>query len=271
LVIWLVSYPKSGNTWVRSFLTNYFSGSSEFNFDQLDKIERFPTPELMDQLKINFHNLSEIVSNWIRMQEFINLKNDTTYLKTHNAMCTVNNHPFTNKENTAGFIYLVRDPRDVILSYSKHLNIDLNETFEIMNDSMSKEAFDRVGGETVEVILGSWSDHYKSWKNFNSAKGLIIKYEDLVLNPNVYLRKIIFYLNQLNGLIIDEEKITKSIENTNFLKMQKLEKKTGFKESTRGPFFRKGKVGDWKNELNDELKIKIEKAFFKEMKELNYL
>ena len=131
MIIWLASYPKSGNTWVRSFLTNYFSGSSEFNFNQLDKIERFPTPELMDQLKINFHNLSEIVSNWIPMQEFINLKNDMTYLKTHNAMCTINNYPFTNNKNTAGFIYLVRDPRDVILSYSKHLNIDLNETFEI--------------------------------------------------------------------------------------------------------------------------------------------
>ena len=271
MIIWIASYPKSGNTWVRSFLTNYFFGSSEFNFDQLDKIERFPTRALMDRLKINYHSLPEIVSNWVRMQEFINLKNDTTYLKTHNAMCTVNNYPYTNKKNTTGFIYLVRDPRDVILSYSKHLNIDLNETFEIMNDKMSKEAFDRDGRETVEVILGSWSDHYKSWKNYNSVRGLIIKYEDLVLNPNVYLRKIIIFLNQLNGLIVDEEKITKSIENTNFEKMQKLEKKTGFKESTRGPFFRKGKVGDWKNELNEELKIKIEKAFFKEMKELNYL
>ena len=271
MIIWLASYPKSGNTWVRSFLTNYFSGNSEFNFDQLDKIERFPTPELMDQLKINYHSLSEIVSNWIHMQEFINLENDMTYLKTHNAMCTVNNHPYTNKKNTAGFIYLVRDPRDVILSYSKHLNIDLNETFEIMNDNLSKEAFDRDERETVEVILGSWSEHYKSWKNYNSVQGLIIKYEDLVLNPNACFSKIIIFLNQLNGLIVDEEKINKSIENTNFEKMQKLEKKTGFKESTRGPFFRKGKVGGWKNELNEEIKIKIEKAFFKEMKELNYL
>ena len=131
MIIWIASYPKSGNTWVRSFLTNYFSGSSEFNFGQLDKIQRFPRKELYDQLKINYHNLSEIISNWIYMQEFINLKNEFTYLKTHNAMCTVNNHPFTNKKNTAGFIYLVRDPRDVILSYSKHLNLDLNETFEI--------------------------------------------------------------------------------------------------------------------------------------------
>ena len=157
MIIWLASYPKSGNTWVRSFLTNYFSGSSEFNFNQLDKIERFPTPELMDQLKINYHSLSEIVSNWIHMQEFINIKNDMTYLKTHNAMCTVNNHPYTNKENTAGFIYLVRDPRDVILSYSKHLNIDLNETFE--RDSFTDE-------ELEEFIDSLNSDQFKKIKEF---------------------------------------------------------------------------------------------------------
>ena len=271
MIIWLASYPKSGNTWLRSFLINYFSNNSEFSFDQLDKIPRFPRKDLYDQLKINFHNLSEIVSNWIYMQEVINLKNDITYLKTHNAMCTVNNHPFTNKKNTAGFIYLVRDPRDIILSWSKHLNIDLNETFEIMNDKTSKESFDRDGRETKETFLGSWSENYKSWKNYDSVKGLIIKYEDLVLNPSVYFRKIIIFLNQLNGLIVDEEKITKSIENTNFKKMQKLEKKTGFKESTHGVFFRKGKIGNWKNELNEELKIKIEKTFFKKMKELNYL
>ena len=87
MIIWLASYPKSGNTWLRSFLSNYFSGNSEFNFDQLEKIKRFPRKELYDQLKINFHNLPEIISNWIYMQEFINLKNDITYLKTHNAMC----------------------------------------------------------------------------------------------------------------------------------------------------------------------------------------
>ena len=131
MIVWIASYPKSGNTWLRSFLSNYFSGNSEFNFDQLDNIKRFPRKELYDQLKVNFNKFSEIVKNWINMQEFVNLKQEFTYLKTHNAMCTVNNHPFTNKENTAGFIYLVRDPRDVILSYSKHLNYDLNKLTKI--------------------------------------------------------------------------------------------------------------------------------------------
>ena len=193
------------------------------------------------------------------------------FLKTHNAMCNINGNIFTNKKNTAGFIYLVRDPRDVILSYSKHLNLDLNKTFEKMNDKLAIEEFNQDGLASKEVLLGSWSENYKSWKNYSPVKSLIIKYEDLVLNLNTYFHKIIIFLNQLSGLIIDKEKITKSIENTNFKKLQELEKKTGFKESAHGLFFRKGEVGNWKNELNEELRIKIEKAFFKEMKELNYL
>ena len=99
MIIWLASYPKSGNTWVRSFLTNYLNkNTSNFNFNLLNQIKRFPRKELYDELKINFNKFSEIVKNWINMQEFINLKQEFTYLKTHNAMCTINNYPFTNKQ-----------------------------------------------------------------------------------------------------------------------------------------------------------------------------
>ena len=123
MIIWLASYPKSGNTWVRSFLANYLNkNTSNFDFRLLDQLLKFPRKDLYDQLKVNFNKFDEIVKNWISMQEFINLKQEFTYLKTHNALCTINNYPFTNKLNTIGFIYLVRDPRDVVLSYSYHLN-----------------------------------------------------------------------------------------------------------------------------------------------------
>ena len=129
MITWIASYPKSGNTWVRSFLTNYFSNEDNFSFDQLRKIDKFPRNELFKQLNINPDNFKNIAANWIAMQDFINLKNDNIYLKTHNAMVTLNNSfKFTNNDNTKGFIYLVRDPRDVIISYSSHLNISLEKT-----------------------------------------------------------------------------------------------------------------------------------------------
>jgi len=271
MIIWLASYPKSGNTWLRSFLTNYINKhTSNFDFTLLKQIKRFPRQELYDQLKVNSTKFTDIASNWINMQEFINLKNEFTYLKTHNAMCTINNYPFTNSRNTSGVIYLVRDPRDVILSYSNHLNKSIEYTFNIMKNN-SYELFPHSEKSVNEVLMGSWSENYKSWRDYNSVKKIIIKYEDLLLNPYENFYKIINYLNKINNLTIDEEMIKKSIDNTNFKKLQNLEKKGGFDELKTGNFFRKGKSGNWKNELDKKIISQIKEAFNEEMKELKYL
>ena len=270
MIIWLASYPKSGNTWIRSFLTNYLNkNTSNFNFNLLNQIKKFPRSELIDELKINFNKFEEIVKNWINMQEFVNLKQEFTYLKTHNAMCTVNNYSFTNKKNTIGFIYLVRDPRDVILSYSNHLEKSIEFTLNIMINKSAREKMDNKGND--ETILGSWSENYKSWRDYNSVKKIIIKYEDLIQNPYETFFKIINYLNGINGLPIDEGMIKKSIENTSFKNLQNLEKKYGFPEKGHGVFFRKGKSKEWKNDLDKKIIFKIEQAFNEEMKELGYL
>ena len=91
MIVWVASYPKSGNTWVRSFLSNYLSNEDNFNFDQLNKIKTFPRLELFNDLKIDFSNFKNISSNWITMQEYVNLSNNTTYLKTHIAVTAINN------------------------------------------------------------------------------------------------------------------------------------------------------------------------------------
>jgi len=270
MIIWLASYPKSGNTWLRSFLTNYLNkNTSSFHFDMLNQIQKFPSQELYKQLNINFNKFEEIVKNWINMQEFINLKQEFTYLKTHNAMCTINNYPFTNKENTIGFIYLVRDPRDVILSYSHHLGKSIEYTYKAMIDKSASEKLD--DKDHNETILGSWSENYKSWRDYNSVSKIIIKYEDLMLSPYKTFSKIINYLNKINGLHIDEGMVKKSIKNVSFEKLQNLEKKYGFKEKTYGAFFRKGKIKNWEKNLNKKIISQLEEAFKEEMKELGYL
>jgi len=269
MIIWIASYPKSGNTWVRSFLTNYLNkNGSNFNFHLLDQIKKFPRRELIDDLNINYYKFEEIVKNWINMQELINLKQKFTYLKTHNAMCTVNNYPFTNKKNTIGFIYIVRDPRDVILSYSYYLKKNVEFTLELMIDKSTRQQFDEGNDET---ILGSWSENYKSWRDYNAVKKIIIKYEDLIQNPYENFFKIINYLNGINGLPIDKGMIKKSIENTSFKKLQNLEKKFGFHEKRHGVFFRNGKSKNWENELDKKIVFQIEQSFKEEMLELGYL
>ena len=280
MIVWLASYPKSGNTWVRLFLRSYLSKDKEvFNINQKPgdqfKINRFPNYEILKEMQISSNNFFEIAKNWITVQEKINLNNKLNILKTHNALCTINGSKFTNKENTIGAIYIVRDPRDVAVSFSHHLGISLKEVVDlIINEKHSIYESDFVPEKngTGSTLLSSWANHYKSWKNYNLSKILIIKYEDLVNKTFEKFYEIVSYLNKLQNIEIDERKISNSIGLTKFENLQELEKKYGFEESTSSKaFFRAGKIGSWRQELNNELSKKIEKYFSSEMKELNYL
>jgi len=280
MIVWLASYPKSGNTWVRLFLRSYLSKDKEvFNINQKPgdqfKINRFPNYKILKEMQISSNNFFEIAKNWITVQEKINLNNKLNILKTHNALCTINGSKFTNKENTIGAIYIVRDPRDVAVSFSHHLGISLKEVVDlIINEKHSIYESDFVPEKngTGSTLLSSWANHYKSWKNYNLSKILIIKYEDLVNKTFEKFYEIVSYLNKLQNIEIDERKISNSIGITKFENLQKLEKKYGFEESTSSEaFFRAGKIGSWRQELNNELSKKIEKYFSSEMKELNYL
>ena len=116
MIIWLASYPKSGNTWLRMFLKSYYQKSSdEFKLQDtiVDdfKTKGFPDISSMKHLKIDFYKFPEIVKNWETMQDYLNLNNRTNFVKTHNSMCTIGPYKFTTNKNTKGGIYLVRDPR----------------------------------------------------------------------------------------------------------------------------------------------------------------
>ncbi len=277
MIIWLASYPKSGNTWMRMFLKSYFMKSEEkFSLEGsiLDnfKPQGFPDQALLDRLKINYNKFDEIVKNWETMQDYINLNKRTNFVKTHNAMCTVDSHQFTTKRNTKGAIYIVRDPRDVLISLSHHMGIDYEKTFEHLSSSYNFEYPSTGDKRYRKTLMGSWSDHYKSWKNYKSCKILIVKYEDMLSDGLNTFSKIINYLKEVDGTEPDEDKLRKSIKQTQFKELQKIEKDHGFSEKGKGElFFRKGKTGVWKKELPVNLVKKIETLFSKEMIELGYL
>ena len=279
MIIWIASYPKSGNTWVRSFLSSYiYSEGKEFNFQMLNKITQFPSRRLFNKMGQNPKNLLEAAQSWISSQEIINLSNDIVFLKTHNAMCKLENYPFTNKENTLGAIYIVRDPRDVLVSYYAHSvtktnNANYTSVLDTMTTGKTLTYLSDDKDKKFMSIMGNWSENYNSWKNFNLTKKIIIKYEDLLLDPFMNFLKIIEFLNNLYGLKIDKNKIKKSIEATKFSNLQKLEKEIGFGEKLKNKklFFREGKIGQWKKKLDKKFSDKLEKVFYKDMKELNYL
>ena len=267
MIIWISSYPKSGNTWVRLFLESYFSKiKNNFRFGGFPELEDF------EKLNIDYTNLNEIIKNWKTLQEVRNLDSRTNILKTHNALCTIGNYTFTDKTSTLGAIYLVRDPRDIVVSYSNHLGLSYDEVIKTMLNSHAS-GVKRFNNKEIDIeIMGNWADNYNSWKNYKGRHFLIVKYEDLIKKKREQFLKILNYLNELQNFEIDFTQLDKSIEENSFEKLKKKEELHGFDQATgNGPFFRKGIIGDWKEKLSSNQVSIIEKSFFKEMRQLEYL
>ena len=284
MIVWLASYPKSGNTLIRSMLASYFfSKDGIYNFDLIKNIRQFPKTSLFEKMGINIRNEKEIVKNYIRAQETFNKKNSIQFLKTHSYLFDIEGHQFTDLKNSLGVIYIVRDPRNVVTSWANFANVSIEKaTDKLINTK-------RIGGniysleknDQIVVYTGNWSSHYNSWKSFKyQDRYLLIKYEDLINNRDLILKKILKFLHKLNNtkFTINQKKFQNVIKTTDFHKMKKIEEQKGFFEGKinlqtgkKIPFFNLGPKNDWKKLLNLETRKKIEKAFKREMVELSYL
>ena len=231
MIIWLASYPKSGNTLIRALLTSYFfTQDGLFNFNLIKNITQFPSATIFQRLGIDIKNEKEVIKNYIKAQESINKKNSINFLKTHSYLFNINNNPFTDLNNSLGAIYIVRDPRNVVTSYAHHFNVSVEKASERMVNSIeyggnydSKYESDR-----TKVFLGSWSSNYDSWKSFKLAgKYLLIKYDDLLNNTEATLIKILDFIYRLREVKfnLDHDKIKNIIDTTSFHYMRNLEKK----------------------------------------------
>ena len=284
MFIWLASYPKSGNTLVRSMLAAYFfSKDGIYNFDQIKNIKQFPKGALFERMGIDLQNEKEVIKNYIKVQETFNKKDSIQFLKTHSHVFNIDNHPFTDLNNTLGVIYIVRDPRNIVTSWAKFANNSVDDAADIMINThrFGGDIYNPDKAEKTLVYMGTWNSNYNSWKSFKPiGKYLLIKYEELIKDRDLALRKILKFLHNLQGtkFKIDQKKFQNVIESTDFERMKNLEKKDGFFEGKTNtntgekiPFFNLGPKNDWKKLLDHKVRSKIEIAFKKEMKELGYL
>jgi len=283
MFIWLASYPKSGNTLVRSMLAAYFfSNDGVYNFDLIKNIKQFPVNALFQRMGIDIHNEEEVIKNYIKVQASFNKKNSVQFLKTHSYLFNINNHAFTDLNNSLGAIYIVRDPRNIVNSLANHLGASAEKSADILiNWFKSGNIFSDQIAEQTRLYLGTWSGNYNSWKSFNSdGRYLLIKYEDLISDRDFAFRKILKFIYKIQKakFQIDQKKFQNAIETTDFDRMKSLEKEKGFFEAKthtetgkKIPFFNLGPQNDWKKMLDKKIRKKIEEAFEKEMKELGYL
>ena len=283
-VFWISSYPKSGNTLLRLFLSCYFfskDGKLD-NFKIINNITIFNNYQIFKKIsgickKENFIKDPTLVSKyWIDAQKTLyNLYPEKVFFfKTHNARIKYNNNSFTNKNYTRGFVYIVRDPRSVIVSAKKHYGYKDYETglFHLFSDkhlSLCKY-------HVLPEFLMSWQTHYLSWKKFLNADsnlGIIIKYEDLVKDPKKNFLKIFKFLQKKYKIEFNDKIFKNTLDSIKFKNLQNKERLFGFNEKSKSAenFFRKGLTDEWKKEVPIEIIKKIEKKYKNQMVELGYL
>jgi len=280
MIIWLASYPKSGNTWLRSLISGLmYSDDGVFNFNYIKKIKQFPSKEFFQDFTKDLYNIHEVKKYWILAQEKINLDNKVKFLKTHNLNCNIDNYSFSDKNNTLATIYIVRDPRNLVNSISNHFGKSIEESKNFILSprviSTHKQTYS-AGGEVITYI-GSWQEHFNFWTK-NTENLLLIKYEDLISDPHRELNKIINFLKKFCEVEANENKKENLINSTSFESLKKMEQQGHFTESVfsknsskKIDFFNKGPNNIWKDNLQKDIQEEIELKLKKEMLELGYL
>lgn len=281
MIIWLASYPKSGNTWVRSIISSLiYTENGLFSFDLLQKIPQFPTQKYFKDFTNDFSNINEIKKYWITAQNKINLNKKIKFFKTHQLNCKIDNFSFTNQLNTCATIYIVRDPRNLLTSISNHYDKTIDEAKEFLTTSRmlgaNKNKINHKN-EYVVTLLGNWAEHYKFWTQ-NNQNYLIIKYENLIENINVELERIIKFLREYVAFNVNKQKIENIIKTTSFHSLKKMEQKGLFYENAYSKFsnqkinfFHQGPENNWKFNVESKIINEINFKFKNEMIELGYI
>ncbi len=272
MIIWIASYPKSGNTWMRSLISTYlYLKDNKFDFKILSKIPNFTRDKYFENivdLNILKNKPLQIAEYWNAAQSRINLKGEERIFKTHSACISLGGKWFTTEIHTAGYIYIVRDPRAVVCSLAAHTNNTIEHSIkDLLNDNFIGSN----GKYNLAELTCSWKINYLSWKKEKKFPGLLIKYEDIFDNTEKEFKKVLIFLKDKLNFEISEEKMKQAIKLCSFSKLSEQENNKGFVEQVNGKFFRKGKKDSWKEELKQDLKNQIEISLKKEMQELGYL
>lgn len=262
-IIWLASYPKSGNTWMRAYLHNLLRNPPKpASINELDKFclgesasiwfvgpahgdvgPRDPmtltAEEAMARRPVAHHLMTRV-------------SKDSVFAKTHNMLGEWKGHPLHNMSVTAGGIYVVRNPLDVVLSMVDHFGVDIDGAIDRLSDT---NAVTDLSADHVPEYHGSWSLHVDSWTGHPNPQLHVVRYEDLEQKPFKTFLGVAKFL----GLNPPKERVNKAIKFASFKELKRQEQTGGFKERSEhaDSFFGRGKSGNWRNVLSDEQVTRI--------------
>lgn len=268
---WLASYPKSGNTWVRQLITAYRFGVVNLDYNHLkivNDVAPFAYQKAMGSGIAESCMAERLACRGAAVINCIGMANDDRYgslLKTHNANITVEGVTIIPWILTAAAVYLIRDPRDVCVSFSRHLSLTVDETIEII---CNPQAALRLGNTVIETFLTRWDNHVQSWTEGQQKFPITaVKYEQLLEDPEGCLTGI---LAQLGEQQVDQKRVRTAVKMCAFNKFKAHEEANGFKEAAHGTFFNTGTSGKWKESLTAEQADRLHNEFGEVMEKWGY-
>ena len=272
-ILWIASYPKSGNTWMRSFLANLIlDEAAPLPLKRISEVCPSEPTEIwfrpFVQGKVSDLPPKEIAALRVRAQErAVSLNKNVIPMKTHSYFGEDCGQPIFSMKATFGAVYIIRDPRDVVISAADHFGISIDEMVEKMIDPLATCA--AMPGVIVHELQSSWSNHVESWTKWNHPGIFAVRYEDLLANPLDQFGRVARHF----GISTDKARIRKAIDFSSFKQLQKMEAEQGFVERSLHSerFFRSGRSGGWRDKLTPDQIARIESDHAAQMKRFGYL
>ncbi|GAB4287038.1 MAG: sulfotransferase domain-containing protein [Roseovarius sp.] len=270
-IVWLASYPKSGNTWTRIFLANYL-----VNGDRpvpINQVHRFGMGDsivksyrIVAGRPIDAGDVRQTLALRPRVLAAIVANNaDVNFVKTHNIRGKAFGVTLIPEELTRSAIYILRNPLDMLISAARHFGKSHAE----MAEAIGREDHSSVDPTTVTQFLGSWSGHVKSWTAKSRYPVLVLRYEDMLEHPEEAFGAMVAHV----GMPVDAARLRKAIRFSSFDELARQESAGGFVEnSPKSPrFFNKGQSGQWRTELAPEIVARVRRDHERMMRKYGYL
>lgn len=275
-LIWLASYPKSGNTWVRVALRSMREGGVQVRLGDIARFGIMPTNRRLFDMNL------EVAAGDLTHEEIEQLRPalhdalaafepEPLLLKVHDRWSrTASGRPIFDRGHTHGTIYIIRDPRDVAISWARFSNHPIDWGVRNLAEPQSRLNASRRGiASNIAQWLGHWSSHVTSWVDESGLAPLVVRYEELHADLAGTLARIATYLEW----DVSQEAIAGALSASAFDRMADQERRSGFGEmpDTASKFFVSGRAGGWRDILTPEQVATIERDHGAVMRRFGYL
>lgn len=260
-IIWIASFPKSGNTWTRSLLANYFMPKDRA--PGINELRRFTTADIRQDFFDKaagrpFH--ARDFDEWLEMRpKALRLiaasKPSAHFVKTHSRIDRVGPYDLIPPDVTAAAIYVMRNPFDVAPSYARHLGVDLDAAIEMMTNPKALNA----STTNIFEVIGRWDAHIGSWLAAPGLPRHVMRYEDMAADPERAFRGLLGFLQAP----VNDGQLRRAIRAASFESMKKQERQKGFVERPEHmeSFFTRGTAGGWREDLSPHQVTRLREAF----------